>query len=95
MKPGNTQAFNVLSLNNVIEPLSNYTNYNSTALASFNISFYIDRSVLSKYELFVYFILPNGDIASVDKEIQIQPCFLNKVRNDFLFFFFFIKHYFT
>lgn len=80
--PNNTQTFEEHYLKNVIgadEP-NNYTDYN-TKVASFNISFNLDRSILFKYKLLVYSSFSNGDIVAGTKEVELEPCLPNKVIN--------------
>lgn len=86
--PNNTQTFEEHYLKNVVgvgEP-NNYTDYN-TKVASFNISFNLDHSILSNYKLLVYSPFSNGDIVAGTKEVELEPCLPNKVINyNFLFY---------
>lgn len=76
--PENIRTFEEHSLQNLINAPSNYTDY-STKLASFSLSLELSRQILSKYNLFVYLLLPTGEVVIGSKDVELEPCLPNKV----------------
>lgn len=43
---------------------------------SFVIKFKLDRRIISKYQLLVYYITGNGEIVAVNRQVEVSPCLM-------------------
>lgn len=73
-----TQKLTPESLSNVVNGEHKFTKF-GTFVGTFNFSFVLDEHVETSYQILIYTVLSNGEILADSKNIDLQPCYVNKV----------------
>lgn len=66
------------ALHNVVGGRHKFTKFGTT-YDTFLLKFKLDNKILRKYQILVYYVLANGDVIGDSREVQIEPCLINKV----------------
>lgn len=77
-QPQKLHTITVHSLQNVVGAKHKFTKI-GTSVDTFSIKFKLDSKILSKYQILVYYVLPNGDVIGDTREVAIKPCTSNQV----------------
>ncbi|XP_044265167.1 alpha-2-macroglobulin-like isoform X2 [Tribolium madens] len=51
----------------------------TSSIAKFTLKFKLDE-IFSNYQLLIYYVSPEGELASAVKEVEVEPCLKNKVE---------------
>lgn len=71
--------FDQNELNNVVGKNHTYTKI-ETFVDKYILKFKLDPRVISKYQLIVYYTLPNGEAVAASLDVNVEKCLLNKVE---------------
>nr|XP_008195453.1 PREDICTED: pregnancy zone protein [Tribolium castaneum] len=52
----------------------------ASSIAKFTLKFKLDEKIFSNYQLLIYYVTPEGELASANKEVEVEPCLNNKVE---------------
>lgn len=65
-------------LHNVVGGKHKFTKF-GTSFDTFSLKFKLDNKIRENYQILMYYVLPNGDVISDSREVEIESCLINKV----------------
>lgn len=71
-------------LDNIVGHQHKYTKL-GVSTDSFIVKFRLDRKIISKYQLLIFYITDVGEIVAATRNIEVEPC-LMQVSTTFLYF---------